>query len=114
MAVTFTPDIRGSGASPVALAGGYWLVAGTLTFSGSYAAGGDTFDFTKLFPAMGVIRKVWFLTQVRGFTAEYDVTNKKIKLWVATATTPTTAEHGAAAYDSDFTGSPVDTLVVVK
>jgi hypothetical protein len=114
MGVVFTPDAKGSGASPIAVAGGVWMLFGTLTFSGSYPANGDPLDLTKYVPAMGTVRQVIVLGQIRGFTAEYDVVNKKLLLYVATAVTPTTAVHATAAYHALFTASPVPVGLLIK
>lgn len=119
MAITsFTPDAKGSGATPVALAGGYWLLAGRIVFTGSYAAGGDSLDLSRFVPAMGTVREVICLSTVRGLTPEYDVVNKKLKLF---GTNPAAAtldlgpmEHPAAAYDADITGSSVPIAFLVK
>lgn len=113
MAVIFTPDQSGDSALNVALASGWHLVGGTLTFSGSYAAGGDTVDIAKFIASGGSLRRVIPLGNYRGFLAEYDKTNKKLKLWVVTAT-GVTAEHTAIAYDTDLTASPVDVAFLVK
>lgn len=114
MPVTFTPDPSGAGANPIALAGGVWMLFGTLTFSGSYSTGGDALDLLKRIPMLSSIRQVVALGQVRGFTAEYDKTNKKLLIHVGSAATPAGAEHAAAAYLAIFTASPVPIAFLLK
>lgn len=105
MPVVFTPDKGGSGASPIANAGGTWFLYGTLTFSGSYATGGDTLDFKPFLPQMSTVRQVVALGTVQGITPVPDLTNKKLKMMVAAvANAPT--EHSAAAYNAALTGAP--------
>lgn len=115
MPIAFAPDTKGSSASPIAVAGGVWLLFGALTFSGSYSTGGDTLDLTKYFPAMGTIRQVVPLSDgIKGFTMDYDLTNKKLRLFVATAVTPAAAEHAAAAYLALLTAAPVPAAFLIK
>lgn len=109
MSVVFTPDTKGSAASPIANAGGTWFLFGTLTFSGSYATGGDTLDLTKYLPAMGTIRQLVVLSTARGNSLEYDVTNKKLKVFASANT-----EAAAAAYNAALTASPVPFSALVK
>jgi hypothetical protein len=116
MGLVFTPDAKGSGASPIAIAGGVWLLFGTLTFSNSpqYATGGDPLDLTKFVPAMGIVRAAKFIGSLRGLIPEYDVTNKKLLLWnTVTANTPT--EHANATnYAAVLTASPVSCAILIK
>jgi hypothetical protein len=114
MAVVFTPDRTGQAAQPVALSGGYWLLAGTLTYSASYATNGDPLDLTPYFPAGKTIRAATVLCEQRGFAPEYDVVNKKLKLTLATAATPTMAEHAAAAYAATMTATPIPVTFLLK
>jgi hypothetical protein len=109
MALVFTPDKGGSGASPIALAGGVWLLFGTLTFSGSYATGGDSLDLARYLPAMGTVRQVVGVSTLRGNTPEFDAVNKKLKLY-STANT----EVAAAAYNAALTASPVPVAFLCK
>jgi hypothetical protein len=104
--MAFAPDKSGQAAQPIALAGGLWLLTGTLTLSGSYATGGDTVDLTVHFPAGKTIRSCVGLGSLRGFGYEYDTTNKKILLYgqdpAAASIQVSSVQHGAAAYDSDL------------
>lgn len=113
MAVTFTPDQTGDAATCVALASGWWMLGGKLTFSGDYEAGGPSLDLTKYLSTGGTIRCA-SPVHLRGMTGEYDKTNKKLKIWVGTAVTPAQAEHAAATYDSDITASAIDVVFFVK
>lgn len=114
MAVVFTPDPSGAGANPIAIAGGVWMLFGTLTFSGSYATGGDSLDLLKRLAMLSTIRQVIAIGQPRGFTVEYDKTAKKLLVHVATAATPAGAEHAAAAYLALLTATPVPIAFLCK
>ena len=109
MALTFTPDTSGDSATVVALASGRWLVTGTLTFSGSYATGGDTLDLGKLIAQVSRARHVIVFGDIRGNGGEYDVTNKKLKLWASANT-----EVAAAAYNAALTATPVPVAFIIK
>lgn len=113
MPVVFTPDSKGSGASPIAIAGGVWMLFGTLTFSGSYATNGDALDLSKFVPAMGTVRQVTPIGQAKGLTFTYDVVNKKLLVWTApVANAPT--EHTAAAYNAALTVAPQPISFLIK
>jgi hypothetical protein len=118
MAQVFAPDNKGSGASPIALAGGVWMLFGTITFSGSYATGGDALDMTKFVPAMGTVRAL--IAQLAKVPAalEYDLVNKKMKVnWINAAGASEAAgavEHAAAAYEAIFTAAPVPVIMFLK
>jgi hypothetical protein len=113
MAAVFTPDQSGDSALNVALASGWHIVGGSLVFSGSYSSGGETLDLMKMFGSGGSLRRVIVLGNARGLVYEYDKANKKLKVFVGTAPA-TTAEHTAAAYDSDITASAIDVAFLVK
>jgi hypothetical protein len=115
VAVAFTPDGSGQSSRIVALAGGWWLLGGKLTFTGSYTAGGDALNLQKLMAGPGGrIRRIIALGSARGYSLEYNKTTQKLQLWVPNSTGPATAEHGAAAYDSDLTASDVDVGFLIK
>jgi hypothetical protein len=109
MALVFAQDPSGDSARAVALASGWWLLAGTLTFSGSYATGGDTLDLSKLLNTGGTLRRVIPLGDARGNSMEYDKTNKKLKFYGAANT-----EVAAAAYNAAMTASAVDVAFLIK
>lgn len=119
MAMVFARSKSGQSAQPVALSGGYWLLMGTLTLSGSYATGGDTVDLTVEFPGGKTIREAVFISDIRaGLAAEYDIVNKKIKL---TGTNPAGVsldvaplEHPAAAYNALLTATPIPVAILLK
>lgn len=99
---------------------------GTITFSGNYAAGGDSFDIKA---AKGAIdHRFWksnkdpLYVDIRGkggFVYEYDAANKKVKV---RGYTPTSASAGvipmdeiaAAAYPAGVTGDVVSFYAVGK
>jgi len=114
MALVFAKDAGGGGESPIAIGGGVWLLFGTLTFSGTYPTNGDPIDLTKFFAPMGVIRTVIPLGAPAGFGFKYDVTNKKLLVYVATAVTPAAAEHAAAAYHALLTAAAYPVAFLVK
>lgn len=104
MAVTFTPN-RDAAQADVQSAGSIKALVGTLTFSGSYATGGDSLDLGALFKRSG-LGKIFGVTGFRGYSAEYDPTAKKLKLYSAANT-----EHAAAAYNAALTGSAVPVVI---
>lgn len=118
MAVVFARSTSGQAAQPIAIAGGYWDLIGTLTFSGSYVAGGDSLDLTAFFPAGKTIREAIVVSPIRGFEGEYDITNKKLKLWgfnpAAATLDVAMLEHPAAAYIAALTGSAVPAIFRLK
>jgi hypothetical protein len=118
MAQVFTPDNKGGGASPIALGGGVWMLYGTLTFSGSYATGGDALDMTKYVPAMGTVRALNAQMGKVPAALEYDITNKKMKVnWINAAGASEAAgavEHAAAAYEAIFTAAPIPVVMWIK
>lgn len=94
------------------------MLFGTITFSGSYATGGDALDLTRYVPAMGTIRAlVAHLGKVPA-NLDYDVTNKKMKVnWINAAGASEAAgavEHAAAAYEAMFTATPVPVIMFLK
>jgi hypothetical protein len=109
MALVFTRSTSGQAAQPIALSGGYWDLIGTLTFSGSYATGGDTLDLTPYFPAGKTIRECIPLCDARGNSLEYDLTNKKLKVYASANT-----EAAAAAYNAALTASVVPVVFRFK
>jgi hypothetical protein len=114
MTMTFTVDQSGDSGTPVALASGWWLIGGRMTFSGSYVSGGETLNLQKLMAGPGgTIRRVIAMGNYRGLLPEFDKTNGKLKLFIATAPT-TLAEHTAAAYNALLTASDVDASFLVK
>lgn len=114
MAATFTIDQSGDSSLNVALAGGWWLVGGSIALSSSYSTGGESVDLTKAFGSGGSLRRVIPLGTARGLGMEYDKTNKKLKFTITDVTSNTVAEHSAAAYDSDITASAIDVAFLVK
>jgi hypothetical protein len=109
MTLVFTPDQSGDAANVVALASGFYLLAGTLTFSGSYATGGDALDLGLKNPQVGRARMAVVVGQLRGNIAEYDPTNKKLKLYSSANT-----ELTAAAYNAALTATPVPIAFLMK
>lgn len=81
--------------------GDLWTMFVSLTFSGSYATGGDALDFGPLLqgPAAGTTVIMVDVTGGAGTTFEYDRTNKKLKGFSAANT-----ELTAAAYNAALTG----------
>lgn len=91
--------------------GSLLCMVGTLTFSGSYATGGDTAatgapTLEELLKRIGRGR-VMFVDLSRGLEGEWDATAKKLKLYTTGAT-----EMGAGAYAAGYTASPVPCLVL--
>lgn len=109
MALLFTPDRGGSGASPIANAGGTWFLFGTLTLSGSYATGGDALNLKQFLPQMSTLRQAVLLGTLRGNGVEYDAVNAKLKVFASANT-----EAAAAAYNAALTASPVPVAFMCK
>jgi len=108
MGLIFTSDTALPGS--VHSLGDVFTLVGTLTFSGSYAAGGDTFpsggDPETLLKRVGRGR-VLYVDLSRGLGAEWDAVNKKLKFYSSGAT-----ELAAAAYAAALTASPVPVLII--
>lgn len=104
MAIVFTPaklpgDIQSLGSM--------FCLVGTLTFTGNYAIGGDSsLNLEAIFKRIG-LGQVYFISPVRGNTAEWDAANDKLKLY-STANT----EVAAAAYNAALTASPVPVMIL--
>lgn len=102
MALVFNPDTQI--AERILDLGGLLALAGTLTASGSYAAGGDTFttgltpeDYLKRIGAGYVV----YVEFAGGYGAEWDRTAKKLKFYTAGV------EVSAGAYAAGVTGRRV-------
>ena len=94
---------------PVHNVGDCWLITGTLTFSGSYATGGDALDLTNFIPlGKGYKPTIICLGEFRGNDPEYDSVNQKLKLFSAANT-----EVAAAAYNAALTASPINVAFLV-
>lgn len=93
--------------------GNAFLLVGTITFSGSYAAGGDTFTSGKspedLVKQVGAGRVLAVLGTLRGNAAEWDPVTKKLRLYASANT-----EVAAAAYNAALTASPVPVAILVR
>lgn len=118
MTMAFTRDLTGQAAQPVALSAGYWILGGSLVLTGSYAAGGDVLDLTPYFPAGKTIRSLVTLADIRGFSGEYDILNKKLKLLglnpAAASLDVAALEHPAAAYNSVMTTGAIPVAFLMK
>lgn len=106
MGLVFTPS---SLPESVHSMGDLLALAGTITFSGSYATGGDTFTSGQtpedLLARIGLGR-ILNVDITRGITAEWDATAKKMKFYSAAYT-----EVSAAAYNAALTASPVPVFI---
>jgi hypothetical protein len=105
MAITFTPAAGKQ--QDVESLGSLLCLVGTLTFSGSYATGGETLRLDKLFGKIGRGQVLGILTDLRGHTPEYDPATNKVKLYSAAST-----ELAAAAYNATLTASPVPVIII--
>lgn len=104
MAVVFTPAKL---PADIHKGGSLLFLAGTLTFSGSYATGGDALDLGRIFKRIGLGMVLGIATSIRGNEAEYDSVNAKLKLYASANT-----EVAAAAYNAALTASPVPVIVI--
>lgn len=108
MPLVFTPE-PGFPGDPQSM-GSMRALIGTLTVSGSYATGGDTFaagkDLTALFKRTGM-GKVMNVDLSRGLTGEWVPTTLKLILYISGAT-----EMGAGAYAAGYTASPIPIMVI--
>jgi hypothetical protein len=107
MTMVFTPDPGIPGL--VHSFGDMYALVGTITFTGSYATGGDTLDLTALFKRTGDGKGIRVVTTLRGNEPEYDPVAKKLKLYGSANT-----EVAAAAYNAALTASPVPVVVIGK
>lgn len=118
MAVTFTPDKSGDSSTIIALAGGLYLLFGTLSFSGSYVTGGDSLNLSAFMPKSGTVRQCVPQAAKLPVGLEYDLVNKKLKVnWINAAAASEAAgavEHAAAAYEAIFTAAPVPVSFLLK
>ena len=108
MAVAFALDKSGQAANPVALSGGHWLLPGTVTFSGTYATGGDALDLKPYFPAGRTIRSAVSLGDPRGINLEYDLANAKLKAYTDGV------ELTAGAYPAGAAGTALPAAFLLK
>lgn len=101
MSLVFTPTTLLPEGQGLASGGGYFELFGTLTASGSYATGGDTFATGKnpedLLKRVGAGRVLW-VDVGGGWAARWDATAKKLLLYVSGGT-----EVSAAAYAAGLT-----------
>lgn len=98
---------------------GRMTVLANVVFSGSYATGGELYDFAAV--QWGYIQPIWVHIQGKaGYFYEYDFTNKKII--VRQQINPAAAggadvpfsELAAAAYPAGVTGDSVKALTIAK
>lgn len=86
-------------------------VIGTLTPSGSYAAGGDAFDFVSGLVGVTTNKQpsIVLIEGKAGFAFSYDYANKKVLVFTNTAGGANNAlgEHTAAAYAAGVTGDAI-------
>jgi hypothetical protein len=115
MALTFTPSPTvqgGTQGEAIAHAAGWWFITGTLTFSGSYATGGDSLSaasLAKRIPTAGIVREIIPIGTLRGNSMEYILATGLLKLF-STANT----EVAAAAYNAALTATPVPVAFWVR
>ena len=114
MPMTFTPAAD-HGKSRRSI-GDIQLIVGTITFSGSYATGGEVPTVANppggtgikgVFGRLGVGEVLAVLGDARGNSFEYDNTNDKMKMFSAANT-----ELAAAAYNAALTASPVPVAII--
>lgn len=108
MAATFTPNKDGNAATLHA-AGDLWILLGTITFSGSYATGGDVLSLRKYLVGMSTVKSIVLMGTIRGNAVEYDVANDKLKMYASANT-----EVAAAGYNAALTGSPAPVAFLCK
>lgn len=94
------------------------MLFGTLTFSGSYATGGDALDLARFLPQMSTLRQVVPMAAKVPANLQFDIVNKKLLVFWINAAAATEAagpvQHAAAAYESVFTATPVPVVFLVK
>jgi hypothetical protein len=102
-------SVSGTGTPVYHSIGDRWELIGTLTFSSTYAAGGDTLDLSTILSGVGVgvIDKV-SIDLVNGYHLGYNYTTKKITVWDPS----TNAELANGAYPAAITGATPRVLVV--
>ncbi len=85
-------------------------VSGTLTFSGSYATGGDTLDFTpvmSLIPTSQAPIQIFAQSQNGSFNAYVPVQGSSFNNWKLKIAAPGGTEIAAGAYPASVTGDIV-------
>lgn len=92
---------------------------GTLTFSGSYATGGDACDIAALFPEAQGLQPVAVIpvpNPVAGWCLTWDKANKKMLVYVNTAGGADTAlgQHTAAALNASLTGATIYFIAIFR
>jgi hypothetical protein len=111
MSVVFTKSNKIPEGGNIVEASGAQFLVGTLTFAGSYATGGDTFTGSTpetLGRIIGAGRVLGVMTGLRGYTAEWNDTTKKLLLHSAGV------ELAAAAYPAGLTATPVPVVFLVR
>lgn len=108
MSVALT-SVTGTGTPVYHSIGDRWELIGVLTFSSTYAAGGDAMDFSAALSGVGVgtIDKV-SIDPVAGYLLGYNYTTKKITVWDPA----TNAELANGAYPAAITGASPRVLVI--
>lgn len=104
MSVAFTPQITDR---PVHAIGDLQMLVGDLAFTSTYATGGNSLDLAALFSILGAGTVLYVGVQGVGYDFEYDITNKKLKVFTTANT-----ELSAGAYPADLTGASVKLLAI--
>jgi len=93
--------------------GNAFLIVGTLTFTGSYAAGGDVFTAGRgpedIMKQIGAGRILAVLSDMRGHTPEWNDTTKKLLFYTGAG-----VELAAAAYPAALGASPVPVVILAR
>lgn len=97
MAVTFAPLPTTPTSGPHSI-GDLWAFFGTLTFSGSYATGGDTLTLPAFSPGIGNIVLV-MVDDSAGYSITYQTGSGRVQVYSAAGT-----ELAAGAYPAAITG----------
>jgi hypothetical protein len=91
----------------------FYLLVGTITVTGAYAAGGDTFAAGKspedIAKQIGAGRILAVLSDMRGNNPEWNDATKKLQFYTGAG-----VELAAAAYPAAMSATPVPVVILAR
>jgi hypothetical protein len=111
VALVFTATNQLPEKTPFVKLGNAFILLGTVTFSGSYATGGDAFTAGKspedTLKTIGAGQVLAFLSSIRGNSPDWVAATRRLRLYASANT-----EVAAAAYNAALTASPVPVVIL--